>query len=128
MRTVSSKSVVTRRLATAVILPGLLTSSLVVAIPAGADSGICNGVVNQLAHRGTVQENLLKAAAKKNADAIAKLQAERAALQSTAAALSDQIAAADKAVADLESQERALAQQTETAASELATLTSEQAA
>src|SRR4051812_16302412 len=26
--------------------------------------GICNGVVNQLAHRGTVQENLLKAAAK----------------------------------------------------------------
>ena len=71
MRTSPSTSVLSRRLAAAVVLPGLLTSSLVLIPPAaagtGANAGICNGVVNQLAHRGTVQENLLKAAAKKNA-------------------------------------------------------------
>ena len=85
MRTSPSTSVLSRRLAAAVVLPGLLTSSLVLIPPAaagtGANAGICNGVVNQLAHRGTVQENLLKAAAKKNADVIARLLAERAPLQ-----------------------------------------------
>lgn len=82
MRTSPSKSVRSRRLAAAVVLPGLLATSLVLVQPAVAATtsatGICNGVVNQLAHRGAVQENLLKAAARKNADAIAALQAERA--------------------------------------------------
>ena len=77
MRTSPSKSPLSRRLAAAVILPGLLTTSMVLVQPAVAattsTTGMCNGVVNQLAHRGAVQENLLKAAAKKNADAIAAL-------------------------------------------------------
>ena len=68
MRTSPSKSVLSRRLAAAVVLPGLLTSSLVLIQPAAAagttsNSSICNGVVNQQAHRGGVQENLLKAVA-----------------------------------------------------------------
>jgi hypothetical protein len=49
----------------------------------GPAGGICNGVTNQLAHRGMVQPNLLKAAARQNAEQIATLQAERAALVTT---------------------------------------------
>src|SRR3954451_21135193 len=85
----------TRRMMGAVVIPGMAFGLLAMAGPAYADtaptSGICNGVVNQLAHRGTVQENLLKAAAKKNADLIAKLQAERSALQGKATTLNGQI-------------------------------------
>ncbi|HEY1157744.1 MAG TPA: chromosome segregation ATPase, partial [Arthrobacter sp.] len=97
MRTSPSKSPLSRRLAAAVVLPGMLTTSLVLVQPAmattGTATGICNGVVNQLAHRGAVQENLLKAAAKKNADAIAARQAEKAALQAQADDLNVQKAA-----------------------------------
>ena len=74
-------SAFTRRLAAAIVVPGILTSMLLFAPAAtaapgstGTAAGICSGVVNQLAHRGTVQENLLKAASKKNADIIARLQ------------------------------------------------------
>jgi hypothetical protein len=58
----------------------LFGGSLALAPAASASSptaGICNGVTNQLAHRGTVQENLLKAAARKNADSIAALKVDR---------------------------------------------------
>jgi hypothetical protein len=84
MQHASTTSVFARRLAAAVVLPGVLTSMLIVAPAtqaAGDAAGVCNGVVNQLDHRGTVQENLLKAAARKNAVLIASLQTERAALQ-----------------------------------------------
>ena len=108
MRTSPSKSPLSRRLAAAVILPGLLTTSMVLVQPAvaatGTVTGICNGVVNQLAHRGNVQENLLKAAAKKNADIILALQAEKATLQSKADALTADIAAADKTLAAMDAQ------------------------
>ena len=108
----STTSVFARRLAAAVVLPGVLTSMLVL-VPAAqaADSStasICTGVVNQLAHRGTVQENLLKAAARKNAVLIASLQAERAGLQTKADGLTAEIAAADKAIAELEAEEKQL--------------------
>jgi uncharacterized protein YlxW (UPF0749 family) len=112
MRTAASKSALSRRLAAAVVLPGLLTTSLVLVQPAVAattsTTGMCNGVVNQLAHRGAVQENLLKNAAKKNADAIVVLQTERAKLQTSADSLSAQVVAAQKALADLEDQETQL--------------------
>jgi hypothetical protein len=68
----------------------------------GPTAGICNGVSNQLAHRGNVQPNLLKAAARQNAEAIAKLQAERAVLVTQQATLAGQIAAAEKQIADLD--------------------------
>ncbi|HSL38045.1 MAG TPA: chromosome segregation ATPase, partial [Arthrobacter sp.] len=102
----SHHSVFSRRLAAAVVVPGVLTSMLLFAPQAtattGSVTGICNGVVNQLAHRGTVQENLLKASARKNADIIARLQAESSTLQATAAALTAEIAAADASIAALE--------------------------
>ena len=85
MLNLTNRSVLSRRLAAAVVVPGVLTSMLLFAPQAtaattsttGSTTGICSGVVNQLAHRGTVQENLLKVSAKKNADVIARLQAER---------------------------------------------------
>ncbi len=75
---------------------------LAVGAPAYADTttgGICNGVTNQLAHRGMVQPNLLKAAARQNAEQIAKLQAERAALVTTQNTLTAQITAAENEIA-----------------------------
>jgi hypothetical protein len=79
----------TRRAASAFIVPVMLAGLVSLQSPAEAattsststTSGICNGVMNQLAHRGQVQENILKAAARKNADQIAALQAQRATLQ-----------------------------------------------
>jgi hypothetical protein len=61
-------------------------------------------VTNQLAHRGNVQPNLLKAAARQNAEAIAKLVAERAALVTTQNSLSSQITAAEKEIAALDAE------------------------
>src|SRR3712207_6144297 len=77
-----------RRAAAVVVLPGILAGMLTVtaAAPASAATApaatgtVCTGVVNQHAHRGIVQENLLRAAAKRNSDAVAKLQGERTAL------------------------------------------------
>jgi hypothetical protein len=59
-----------RRVASAVVLPGMFAGLLVFAPAASATTpapttGICNGVTNQLAHRGNVQPNLLKAAARR---------------------------------------------------------------
>ena len=67
-------------------------------------SGICNGVTNQLAHRGNVQPNLLKAAGRQNAEQIATLTAERAALVTTQNTLTTQITAAEKEIASLDAQ------------------------
>mgnify|MGYP003405805863 CR=1 FL=1 len=58
--------------------------------------------MTQLAHRGTVQENLLKAAAKKNAAIITRLQVERSALQVSASALKVEIDAATASIAELD--------------------------
>ena len=112
MPNLSHHSVFTRRLAAAVVVPGVLTSMLLFAPQAtaatGSVNGVCNGVVNQLAHRGAVQENLLKASAKKNADIIARLQAERSALQASAAALTAEIDAATSSIAALDAAQLAL--------------------
>ncbi len=77
MRKPAATSIFTaRRVASTIVLPGVFAGMLVFApsasaattsAPAGT-TGICNGVVNQLSHRGTVQENLLRAAARKNAE------------------------------------------------------------
>src|SRR5687767_12172981 len=88
-----------RRAAAAFVVPIIVGSLLGVHSPAIAATavsggGICNGVTNQLAHRGMVQPNLLKAAARQNAELIARLQADRAALISTQNFLAEQIAAA----------------------------------
>ncbi|MDP9443744.1 MAG: chromosome segregation ATPase, partial [Actinomycetota bacterium] len=86
MRKSAATSIFTaRRISSAVVLPGMFAGMLVLAAPAAAattsspagTTGICNGVVNQLAHRGTVQPNLLKAAAKQNAAVIQQLQLKR---------------------------------------------------
>ncbi len=69
------------------VIAGLTVSAFIGGLglmtPASAapPDGICNGVVNQAAHRGDVQPNLLRAAARKNAEFITKLQADRAVLQ-----------------------------------------------
>ncbi len=55
-----------RRIAAALAVSAVF-GVLAVGTPAYADTttgGICNGVTNQLAHRGMVQPNLLKAAAR----------------------------------------------------------------
>src|SRR3954464_1085826 len=85
-----------RRAVAALVDPAALAGVLFAGSPAYAaptitTKGICNGVVNQLAHRGTVQENLLKAAAKKNADLIASLTAQRSTLQTQGTDLQTQI-------------------------------------
>src|SRR5665647_1575871 len=73
-----------RRVAGAMLVPGMFAGMLAFAGPANAtttpQSGICNGVVNQLAFRGEVQANLLRAASRQNAALIQQLQTERAAL------------------------------------------------
>ena len=89
-------------LATAAVLGGVL-----VGIGAGSATasttqhGICNGVLNQ-ASRGSVQPNLLTAAAKQNAAVIRRLQADRAALVAQSGVLTSQITAAQDALADLD--------------------------
>src|SRR3954470_24800845 len=96
--------------ATAFVVPAIFAGALIGPSPANAATtksgthGICNGVVNQLAHRGTVQENLLKAAAKKNADLIASLTAQRTDLQTQSTDLQAQIDQINKQLADLDAQ------------------------
>ena len=87
----SAGSAFRRRLVRGAVVPAVALSTFSFVSPAQAASapagGICSGVVNQLSHRGMVQENLLKAAAKRNAVVIAGLVAERATLQESAASL-----------------------------------------
>lgn len=57
-----------RRAASAFVVPVVFAGMVSLQSPAEAattssSTGICSGVVNQLSHRGMVQENLLKAAA-----------------------------------------------------------------
>src|SRR3954464_4180257 len=89
-----------RRITSAIVLPGVFAGMLMFATPAtGATNpvtGNCNGVTNQLAHRGAVQPNLLKAAARQNAEQIAVLTAERATLVTTQNSLTAQVAAAER--------------------------------
>ena len=120
-----------RRAASAFVVPVIVTGILGAGSPAiaattTASDGICNGVVNQYAHRGTVQENLLKAAARKNAKLIAKLQADRTALQTQSSTLTSQITTAEQALAALEAEGAKLDADIAAAESELATLTADQ--
>jgi chromosome segregation ATPase len=132
MRTSPSKPSVPRRLAAAVVLPGLLATSFVLVQPAVAgtssNGSICNGVVNQLTHRGTVQENLLKAAVRKNADVIAKLQAERDGLAAQEATFRVQILAADTEIAALEAEEQQLVKDVQAAEDGITRLAGEKTA
>jgi chromosome segregation ATPase len=84
-------------------------------------------VTNQLAHRGNVQPNLLKAAARQNAEAIAKLVAERAALVTTQNSLSSQITAAEKEIAALDAAYATLVGQIDTVTMSLTKLESDKA-
>src|SRR4051812_1694168 len=98
-----------RRAAAAFVVPVIVGGMLSLGSPATAATsttttatgGICNGVMNQLAHRGTVQENLLKAATKKNADLIASVTAQRTALQTQSTDLQRQIVQITQQLADL---------------------------
>jgi len=97
------------RAASAFVVPVIVTGGLLgTSIPAVASTspttGICNGVTNQLAHRGMVQPNLLRAAARQNAEQIAKLQADRTALVTTQNGLTAQITAAEKEIAALDAE------------------------
>ena len=120
-----------RRIASAVVLPGVFAGMLVFAAPASAQTapttGICNGVTNQLAHRGNVQPNLLKAAAKQNAEQIAKLQAERTALVTTQSNLGAQIKAAEAEIAALDAEYATLVGQIDTVTMSLTKLEADQA-
>src|SRR3954447_24903506 len=118
--------------ATAFVVPAIFAGALIGPSPANAATtksgtdGICNGVVNQLAHRGTVQENLLRAAAKKNADLIASLAAQRAALQTQSTNLQGQIAQINQQLADLTSPGAHLDADLNTAQDNLESLTAQQ--
>jgi chromosome segregation ATPase len=133
-RTAAPSIFTARRIASAVALPGVFAGMLVFASPATAatssapagTTGICNGVVNQLSHRGMVQENLLKAAAKKNADIIAKLTVDRAALQTTADSLQLDITTATQMIASLEVQSVQLDKDIVAATAEVTRLTAAQ--
>ena len=117
-----------RRTITALVSIAAVVGGLAVAAPvASSSSGICSGVVNQLAHRGMVQENLLKAAARKNAESITKLQAEKAVLEGTVKTLTTDIASTTAAIAALDAEVVRLDTSIATATTELARLTTEQA-
>jgi chromosome segregation ATPase len=81
-------------------------------------------VTNQLAHRGNAQPNLLKAAARQNAEQIAKLTAERSALVTTQNTLTAQIAAAEKEIAALDAEYATLVGKIDTATMSLTKLES----
>src|SRR5687768_5814641 len=119
-----------RRAAQAFVVPVAVVGLLGVGSPAVAATtppdGICNGVVNQLAHRGTVQPNLLKAAARKNAELITKLQASKAGLESQATMLNKQITDAKAAIAALEAENLQLDKDIVAAQTELAAFEAEQ--
>src|SRR3954451_21924611 len=120
--------------ASAFVVPAIFAGVLIGPSPANAatitthPNGICNGVVNQLAHRGTVQENLLKAAARKNTELITKMQADRAALVTQADTLTKQIADSNAKIAALNTADAELDSQISDANSELSTLTAAQTA
>src|SRR6478735_3388907 len=123
-----------RRAAKALVIPAALAATILGGSPAqaattapGTSNGICNGVVNQLAHRGSVQENLLKAAAKKNADLIASLSAQRTALESQRAGLQAQLDQANQQLADLEAQQVKLGADEKAAQANLDAITAQQA-
>jgi predicted nucleic acid-binding Zn-ribbon protein len=110
--------------------------SLVLAPAASADTtsssagttGICNGVVNQLAHRGTVQPNMLKAAAKQNAAVIAALQAKKDALVTQQRTNNASIDSAQKEIATMNAAVLATQQKIELANAKLVTLSQDQSA
>jgi hypothetical protein len=124
-----------RRVASAVALPGMLAGMLVLAAPAGAattsspagTTGVCNGVVNQLAHCGMVQPNLLKAAAKQNAAVIQQLQLQRDGLVAERQSVAAQIAAAQQRIAELDAAAVVLQGQIDAARMTLASLTEDRA-
>ena len=97
-----------RRVAVALAIPGAFAGLLLAGSPASAatprTSGICNGVVSQLADGGSVQENLIKAAARQNAELIAALTAERTALQEQGVELQARIDQISLQLADLEAE------------------------
>src|SRR3954452_16918210 len=119
--------------ATAFVVPAIFAGALIGPSPANAATtksgthGICNGVVNQLAHRGTVQENLLKVAAKKNADLIASLTAQRTALQTQRTDLQGQITQINQQIADLDAQGARLDADLQTVQDDLDSITAQRA-
>jgi len=130
LRTSATSIFTARRVASTIVLPGVFAGMLVFASPASAatpspTTGICNGVVNQASHRGDVQANLLTAAARKNAELIAKLQADKAALELTQTSLKGQIASAEREVAALDAANVELDKQIAAGTTELASLTTQ---
>ena len=73
--------------------------------------GICNGVLNQLQERQTVEQNLLEAAARQNAGLILQLEQERTTLQGERQALAQEIAQLEQQLATLQGERQALEQQ-----------------
>ena len=69
--------------------------------------GICNAVFAQLENRGTVEEHVLAVAARKNAELILKLEAERKTLVSKQAAGEKRVAELDAKLADVDPKLRA---------------------
>ena len=73
--------------------------------------GICNGVLNQLRERQTVEQNLLEAAARQNAELILQLEQERTTLQGERQALAQEIQQLEQRLATLQGERQALQQQ-----------------
>ena len=124
-----------RRISSAVVLPGVFAGMLVFAAPASATTssglagtaGVCNGVVNQMAHRGTVQPQLLKVAAKQNAAVIQQLQIKRAGLLAQTQANNTRIATARQEIAELDAAARQLEREIAEGEFRLLTLTADKA-
>jgi hypothetical protein len=69
---------------------------------ASGAAGVCNAVFAQLEHRGTVEEHVLAAAARQNAELIVKLESELKKLASLREPLEKQLAELDAKIAKLD--------------------------
>ncbi len=113
----------------------LLTSGLIMSLfglvqpAAGAQSqtphSICNGVVNQLQQRGVVEQRLLEAAARQNAELLQQLEAERALLQNERQQLEQQIEQLEQELAQVEAEIQQLEAEIQQVEDELAQVEAE---
>ena len=105
----------TARSVTVVAASAVVISFFVAVQPAAAQGStpvephaICHGVVNQLGERGTVEAQLIEAAARQNAELIAQLEVELGVLQVARANLEMQIALTQQQLGELDAQRQGL--------------------
>ena len=81
---------------------------------ASGAGGVCNAVFAQLEHRGTVEEHVLAAAARQNAEVIQQLEAERKKLESMRLTAEKNLAELDAQIAKATARQRVEIEKLET--------------